>query len=126
MKVKWRKCATVLIAALMFTASSLSVVAAVQGDANNPLVSLSYITDIFTKSILKETDTKLAETKTAYANQLDSKILAYTEELKKLANGSGTSASSLFSVVTVPSGQTLVGGVGCEVMLRVGDRKSAV
>ena len=32
----------------------------------------------------------------------------------------GTGSSSVFSVVTLSSGQTLVGDVGCEVMLRIG------
>ena len=32
----------------------------------------------------------------------------------------GTGSSSVFSVVTLSSGQTLVGDVGCEIMLRIG------
>jgi len=119
MKERWRKRAAALVAGLMFFASSLSVLAAVQGSQDNPLVTLSYLKDVFTKTMLQETDQKIATAKTTYEKNLDDKIAAFTKEMQSLS-GSGSSGSSVFTVVDLQSGQALTGSVGCELMLRVG------
>lgn len=118
----WRKRLAACIVCLMFVGGSLTVLAAVQGSQENPLVTLGYLKDVFTKSMLQEADKKISESKSDYEKKLDSKVTAYTEEMKKLqASGGGSSAGgAVFSVVDLSAGQTLVGSVGCEVMLRVG------
>ena len=50
---------------------------------------------------------------------MDQKIAARNAQLG-VSTGSGTSTASAFTVVTLTSGQTLTGDIGCEVMLRVG------
>lgn len=118
---KWRKRMAAFIASLMFIASSLTVFAAVQGSKENPLVTLSYLKDVFSKTILQETDQKILQNKTTYEKKLDDKIAAYREEMKNLSGSGGSSSSAAFSVVDLASGQTLTGSVGCEMMLRVGN-----
>lgn len=118
----WRKRLVAGIACLMVAGGSLTVLAAVQGSQDNPLVTLGYLKDVFTKSMLQEADKKISESKSEYEKKLDSKVTAYTEEMKKLqASGGGNSSSgAVFSVVDLAAGQAMVGSVGCEVMLRVG------
>ena len=99
-KDRWLLRAFVLLAlsaGLMTTA-----LAAEAGSSGDPLVTLSYLNDTFFSQIMQRVDQKIAE-RTGQA----------------LPGGSASSASS-FVVVTLSGGQTLTGGIGCEVMLRVG------
>ncbi len=79
-----------------------TALAAEAGSSGDPLVTLSYLNDTFFSQIMQRVDQKIAE-RTGQA----------------LPGGSASSASS-FVVVTLSGGQTLTGGIGCEVMLRVG------
>ena len=83
----------VLCGALNVTISA----AAEAGSADDPLVTLSYLNETFMDSIMDRVDEKIAQ-----------------------RGGQTGAAASNFNVVTLSSGQTLTGGVGCEVMLRVG------
>ena len=99
-KDRWLLRAVVLLvlsAGLMTTVS----LAAEAGSSGDPLVTLSYLNDTFFNSIMQRVDQKIAE-RTGQA----------------VPGGSSSAAS--FAVVTLNEGQTLTGGIGCEVMLRVG------
>ena len=99
-KDRWLLRAFVLLAlsaGLMTTA-----LAAEAGSSGDPLVTLSYLNDTFFNNIMQRVDQKIAE-RTGQA----------------LPGGTSSSAAS-FVVVTLNEGQTLTGGIGCEVMLRVG------
>ena len=85
------------LASLILTAT-VSVAADV-GSSGDPLVTLSYLNDTYFNAILSKVDSRIAAQ----------------------GGGSGTSGTaSTFTLVTLSSGQTLKGGIGCEVMLRVG------
>ena len=60
------------------------------------LVTLSYLNETFLNSVMRRVDEKIA------------------------AQGGGTQGGDTFTVVSMASGQTLTGGIGCEMMLRVG------
>ena len=97
-KDRWLLRAVVLLvlSALLMTTVSL---AAEAGSSGDPLVTLSYLNDTFFSQIMQRVDQKIAE-RTGQAVP-------------------GGTASS-FEVVTLSEGQALTGGIGCEVMLRVG------
>lgn len=71
------------------------------GDADDPFVTLSYITSIFKPSILSE---------------VDSRIQAAKNDITQLGSGGAND----FKVISVASGKTLIGDVGTEIMLRIG------
>ncbi|MGI5971770.1 MAG: hypothetical protein ACOX7P_08620 [Oscillospiraceae bacterium] len=79
------------------------------GTAEDPLVTLSYLTSVFSPSVMSQVDTRIEQAKKEL-----------TSELKEITDSLGSSASAEFSVVSVDSGKTLIGGVGTEIMLRVG------
>ena len=97
-KDRWllRSAALLALSAVLMTGVSL---AAEAGSSQDPLVTLSYLNDTFFNTIMQRVDQKIAQ-QTGQAVP-------------------GGNASS-FVVVTLSEGQTLTGGVGCEVMLRVG------
>lgn len=79
-----------------------TALAADAGSSGDPLVTLSYLNDTFLSQVLSKVDQKIAE------------------RASQSATSGTASASDTFTVVTLSSGQELVGDIGCEVMLRVG------
>lgn len=87
--------------------------AATAGSSSDPLVTLSYLQNIFTGQVEDMVDQAVKDNEQQLTDQLNNAI----DEWDKQVQG-GTGAS--FQVVTLSKGQTLVGDVGCEVMLRIG------
>jgi len=95
-----RAAALLMLSALLMT--TLTVAASV-GSSKDPLITLSYLEEVFMDEVLERVDDKIDER---------------NDELASKLGGSGGGDS--FTVVTLSNGQTLVGDIGCEVMLRVG------
>lgn len=107
-KNRWvlRLVSLLAISCVLSTTVSL---AAEAGSAGDPLVTLSYLNETFLGNIMTAVDQKIA----ARNNQI-------VQQLGGSVSGGGTSTAATFTVVTLSSGQTLTGDIGCEVMLRVG------
>ena len=122
MKNHWIRRALLL---LLTSALLMGVTVAATGGAGSkedPLVTLSYLTKTFQPDVMAQVDKKLAERDTALAAKLAETVAADKKELEKnYGSGSGSSGETDgFAVVTMSRGQVLSGGIGCEVMLRVG------
>ena len=76
--------------------------AAEAGSSQDPLVTMSYLNETFWATFCKRW-TRRSPPGTPM-----------------LTGQSGGTSSAVFQVVTLSSGQTLTGDIGCEVMLRVG------
>ena len=106
---KSRWLARVLVVLVLGGLLSLTVtVASGVGTDDDPLVTLSYLKETFTKDILKQVDEKISARNSQIAQQVGGQV------------GSGAQTASEFTVVTLSNGQTLIGDIGCEVLLRVG------
>lgn len=106
-----RKIALILTAALLGLAVCLPAAAAGAGTSDDPLVTLSYLNETFLAAVQKRIDEAVASRNASLTAYIDGKLGS--------GGGSAGTASS-FAVVTIPAGKTLVGDIGCEVMLRVG------
>ena len=106
-KNRWFLRALALLSITAVLSMTVSL-AAEPGTDKDPLVTLSYLNETFMDSILQKVDQKIAERNSQLSQQLGGQA----------GGTSGTAAS--FTVVTLSSGQTLTGDIGCEVMLRVG------
>lgn len=107
-KNRWFLRMTVLLILSLALNCTVSL-AAEAGSSQDPLVTLSYLNDTFLGQIMEKVDAKIA--------QRNSQIV---QELGGQTSIGGTTTASTFTVVTLSSGQTLTGDIGCEVMLRVG------
>lgn len=109
---------------LLTTALSVGVLTlllgAAAGSQTDPLVTMSYLTDVNTPAILKQVDAKLDSREQALVDKLDGVADTYAQEVESLVGSSGGASSSVFSVVTVKAGQQLLGSTGCELLLRSG------
>ena len=95
--------------ALTLGALGMTMAAAADpGSSKDPLVTLSYLEDVFFDAILEKVDERI--------EGRDEKIA------EKISGTSGQTEANAqtFTVVTLTQGQILTGDIGCEVMLRVG------
>ena len=102
-KNRWllRAVVLVLLSGILTTSVSL---AAEAGSSEAPLVTLSYLNGPRLDSLLARGAGTIAQRNSQLSGQ----------------TGVGGTAADTFTVVTLSNGQTLTGGIGCEVMLRVG------
>jgi len=124
MKTRWTIRAAAIVLSLVVVTGA-AVVAATQGSSDDPLVTLSYLTDVLTPSVLSQVDSKVEASRQTYLDKLNASVDSYTGKMEELLGGQsgGSGTSSAFSVVSLSSGQKLTGSVGCEIMLRVGNAK---
>lgn len=115
------------LAGLMLASYTVLVVTVIAtggaGSEGDPLVTLSYLNETFMAQLLGKVDEKLDVRDKALADKLDAQVQQDTQALAdKLQTSGNTSSgkSDSFTVITLSSGQTLYGEIGCEVMLRVG------
>lgn len=124
MKNRWILRATVLLLLSVLLNMTFSA-AADAGSSGDPLVTLSYLNNTYLSAVLSKVDGKITDRNTQVAQQLSAQIDQTKQELAAeygagSSSGAGATAASVFSVVTLSKGQTLSGGIGCEVLLRVG------
>ena len=101
MKKSWVKRALAMMLVCLALTATVSM-AADAGSSGDPLVTLSYLNDTYLKEILAKVDSKIAQRNAS------------------LSGGGSSGEASSYVLVTLQNGQTLKGGIGCEVMLRVG------
>ena len=87
-------------------------------------MTLSYLRETFFPEAMEKVEEKIAERDTALEKKLSEQIAADKKELEDAygASPEGPSSGTAdgFVVVTMSRDQILRGGIGCEVMLRVG------
>ena len=101
---KNRRLSWLLAIIAVFAALSITAFAVEPGSSSDPLVTLSYLEDVFFDKIMDEVDERIATRNKDIA--------------KEVTGTSGT--ADAFAVVTLTDGQVLIGDIGCEGMLRVG------
>ena len=117
MKRKMKFAAALLLVGCIVVFGAVAL--AVGGDVNDPLVTLSYLTNIFTPQVEQKVAATVALNQQNVKAEVDASIARWEEELKSIQEQEDP-ATSNFKVVTMSKGQVLTGHIGCEVMLRVG------
>jgi len=112
--MKMKKIAVIAVVAVLLCALGVSVAA--YDSSEDPIISLSYLTDIFKAQILTEVD-KRVET------EVNAKLAGYTPSTQSDSATDGStasSASSEFVVVELTTGDELYAAGACDIMLRAG------
>ena len=131
---------------LLITVGVVSIVAE-YGASDDPLVTKSYIDSVLTPDMTAKIDAEIAKAKASLETYANDKINAHSatvdtkiENLKKSVTASlsqatideiankvitqlkadGVSASGTWAVVNLPSGKTLKGKLGTEILVRAG------
>ena len=108
--------------AAVFSAALILTVAA-QGDADDPLVTLGYLTEKFLPQVVEQVEVKAAGRDAALEakvqEMLDAHAKQLEEKISKLSSG-GEAAAPGFTVVRLTAGQKLTLEVGSELLFRSG------
>ena len=125
--MKQKKTVRVAVLGLAAMAAvTLGALAADVGSEEDPLVTLSYLTQKAPPSILSQVDSKLTARETELKKQLSAVVEGYVKEVEdKLASSGGGSSvqpsgGASYQVVNLSAGQTITGGAACEFLLRSG------
>lgn len=117
------------LAALLLACYTLLLVTAAAaggaGSESDPLVTLSYLNETFLPQVLGKVDEQLETRDRELSDKLDEQMKLDAAALAKqyganVSTSDGSEKVNTFTVVTMSSGETLYGEIGCEVMLRVG------
>ena len=106
MKKKQKLMGAVSIAAV-FVLLCVTAFAADPGSKKDPLVTLSYLEEVFFGEVMDKVDEEIDQRNKDIAKEVSATV-------------EGSSGGESFHVVTLEKGQILMGEIGCEVMLRVG------
>lgn len=112
-----RTAACLLLAGTVLAA--FVAVAADVGSQEDPLVTLSYLSDTFLGQLLERVDRKVAERDERLRLEMEEELLRWERE-GLLSGGGMSAAAASYTAVTLYSGQSLYGEAGCEVLLRSG------
>lgn len=117
------------LAGLLLVSYSLLVVsvmaAGTAGSETDPLVTLSYLNETFMTQLMGKVDEKLTVRDKELTDRLTAQVQQDAQALTDkygagVTTNTGGDFADTFTVVTLSSGQTLYGEIGCELMLRVG------
>ena len=121
-KFKLRTAACVMLVGTVLAA--FVAIASEVGSQGDPLVTLSYLNEVFLTQIMDSVDVKLAERSEVITGQFMEQVKAAKREiLSELGSSYGdeTGGTAIsYMAVTLSAGQTLYGDAGCEVLLRSG------
>ena len=118
-----KRVAALILGGAMILAVALPASAAPQGSQENPLVTLSYLQDVFKAAILQEVQARIDSVRSGYETALSNQVAAYTQEMEQLV-GDSDLGSAVFSVVELDKGDVLHCDIGGEVLLRAGAARS--
>ena len=124
-KNHWGVRAAVLLLASYTLLLVTATAAGGAGSESDPLVTLSYLNETFLTQVLGKVDERLETRDKELSDKLDEQVkkdaAAFAAQYGAGSMTSGNSdKANTFIVVTLSSGETLYGEIGCEVMLRVG------
>lgn len=102
-----RQISFILTVVAVFALLCVTAFAADPGSKKDPLVTLGYLEEVFFSEIMDEVDERIEKRNVEIAEEVAGPVSSVGGES--------------FVVVTLSKGQILTGGIGCEVMLRVGD-----
>lgn len=99
-----------------------AALAAGEGGQNDPLITLSYLTQTVTPSILDQVDQKTVQRQQELTDALNRAIQNYSAQMNAAlgTSGAGEQSAATYTVITLTAGQQLQMDIGCEVMLRIG------
>ena len=121
MKEKLATGLAVLAAVIMISGMSIFATAS-PGTQDDPLITLSYLTNVFRPQVMNDVRT----TEQEMTQRFESRITELESRLQ--AGGSGQAASGTadqFHVVTLTGNQSLTASVGTEIMLRIGTAEAS-
>lgn len=106
-----KKRVIIIVSVLALLIGSALTVFAAYDSSEDPLISLSYLNDIFKKEIFEELEARF--------DQLEAEIIEFLEDLE-IPDSAGQSKGYTWEVIELTSGDELYAVSACDIMLRAG------
>ena len=113
--------AIILAAVALVGAFSAS---ATGGDQTNPLVTLSYLTQVVTPELMNKVNEQVAANEQELLDKVNSAIEDYSEKMEQ-AVGGNVAGSAAYVPVALKAGSMFCPAAGSEILLRTGTAKVA-
>ncbi|MBP3368690.1 MAG: hypothetical protein J6L71_04575 [Clostridia bacterium] len=112
----------VIISVILAIVTALGItVAAAYDSSEDPLVSLSYLLDVFEPELFDKFETRFNELEDFLVDTIEDKLSNPDNSASSGENSSGgDSSSALFEVIELTTGDQLYAVSACEIMLRAG------
>lgn len=125
MKLKKKLLITLGVVVAVAFISGVSILAASTfGTTNDPLVTLSYLTQKFKPQIMSEVSADISAAKASLEPILDAEVDSFKDDIESKL--SDTTVESVgFTLVTLSKNQTVTCEVGAELLLRIGTATGA-
>lgn len=108
-----------VVVAVTFISGVSILAASTFGTTNDPLVTLSYLTQKLKPQIMTEVSADISAAQASLAPALEAELNSFKADIDSKSSGS-SAASSVFTLVTLSKGQTVSCSVGTELLLRLG------
>ncbi len=121
MKLKKKLLITLGVIVAAAFVSGVSILAATSlGTQQDPLVTLSYLTNQFKPQIMTDVNASISQAEASLSPALDAKISSFKAEIDAKLSTSTRTESATFTLITLKKNQTLSCSVGTELLLRIG------
>lgn len=115
-----KKKVIIFISVILAIITALGItVAAAYDSSNDPLISLSYLLDVFEPELFEKFQTRFDELEDFLVEEIDERL----ENVDSSGGNSGSESSSgaLFEVIELTTGDQLYAVSACEIQLRAGE-----
>ncbi len=111
----------VIISVILAIVAALGItVAAAYDSSEDPLVSLSYLLDVFEPELFDKFETRFNELEDFLVDTIEDRLGNADNSGGEEGNNGSSSSSALFEVVELTTGDQLYAVSACEIMLRAG------
>ncbi len=112
-----KKKVIIIVSVILAIVTALGItVAAAYDSSEDPLISLSYLLDVFEPELFEKFETRFDELEAFLVSEIDERI----ENSGSSSENGGGSASAAFEVIELTTGDQLYAVGACEIMLRAG------
>ncbi len=108
-----------VLVAVAFISGASILAATTLGTSTDPLVTLSYLTGKLKPQIMSDVNAGISAAEASLAPSLDAKISGFKADIDSKSSSSSSQTAG-FAVVSLNQNQTLVCGIGTEILLRLG------
>ena len=113
-----KKKVIIIVSVILAIVTALGItVAAAYDSSEDPLISLSYLLDVFEPELFEKFETRFNELEEFLVSEIDNRI---ENPGSSSGNSGGGSASAAFEVIELTTGDQLYAVGACEIMLRAG------
>ena len=114
----------VVLSILLIVGVSTAAGAAGYGSQEDPLITMSYLNDVFVPEMMQKVEEVFSGLQERYFAMFDSRLQQYTQQVQEMLTAPAAGTDEVFTVLTLTRGQMLTATAGSELLIRSGSAVS--